>query len=286
MKAKRIENLIKSYFYFNRHERRGILWLLALMVLTFIAPRIYTAKIAQAKIPIEWMDLESMQTEPVLVSNHPNQNFAKPVDPNTATAEQWQALGLSDKEIRRIQNYSRAGGKFKQASDLKKLYGVDAKKIEQILPWMMFAAKKGITDSTAKRKSNAIVEINSADSIQLVNLYRIGPALAHRILEYRNKLGGFLELEQLQEVWGFDEDILYDLKGRITVNPALAKRMELNTVTVEELKLHPYFKFKLTNAIINYRNQHGAFQSLQDLKNIVLVNDSVYARITRYVFLK
>ncbi|MFA6260216.1 MAG: helix-hairpin-helix domain-containing protein [Bacteroidia bacterium] len=283
MKTRRIENLIKSYFYFNRHERRGIVWLLVLMILTFIAPRVYTAKIAEAKFPIEWMDLKTIDLETPTMAE-PKQ--LKKFDPNNATTQQWQTLGLSEKEIRRIQNYTKAGGKFKQASDLQKLYGVDQKKIEQALPFMVFPTKKLFTDSSTKRKSAQVVELNSTDSVQLVSLYRIGPALTHRILEYRDKLGGFLELEQLREVWGFDEDILYDLSGKITVNPSLAKRWELNTVSLEVLKTHPYFKYKLSNAIINYRNQHGPFQALADLKKIVLVTDSVYEKITKYIYLR
>jgi DNA uptake protein ComE-like DNA-binding protein len=116
----------------------------------------------------------------------------------------------------------------------------------------------------------------------LVKLYRIGPTLAHKILEYRNKLGGFLTLNQLTEIWGFDEDILFDLQGKIYVDAAKAKRINLNTITEEELKFHPYFKFKVARVIVNYRNQHGKYKSFNELLNIKIINDSILNKIKVY----
>jgi DNA uptake protein ComE-like DNA-binding protein len=87
-------------------------------------------------------------------------------------------------------------------------------------------------------------------------------------LGYRNKLGGFLSLNQLTEIWDSTEDILYDLQGKIKVDPSKAKRLNLNNVDIETLKQHPYYKYKLSQAIVNYRLQHGNFKSINDLRNI------------------
>ena len=142
-----------------------------------------------------------------------------------------------------------------------------------------------IDTPTIKHKLNYPVELNVADSITIVSLYRIGPSLTHRIIEYRDKLGGFISLDQLIEIWGFDEDILYDLNGKIKVDPKKAKLFNLNEVRLEALKTHPYFKYKLSNAIINYRLAHGDFQQLSDLRKIELINDSIYQKIIKYLFL-
>jgi DNA uptake protein ComE-like DNA-binding protein len=139
------------------------------------------------------------------------------------------------------------------------------------------------TDTVRRKKPQGVVELNTADSEEIVALYRVGPALAHRIIEQRQKLGGFLSLDQLKELWGFDEDILYDLKGKIRVDASKPVLHDLNTVTLDELRAHPYFKYKLSSAIINYRMQHGKFTSLSDLKKIELMNDSIYGRVTRYL---
>jgi DNA uptake protein ComE-like DNA-binding protein len=139
-------------------------------------------------------------------------------------------------------------------------------------------------DSTKHNKPKQFepLELNSADSLQLVKLYRIGPKLASKIIDQRTKLGGFLNLNQLTEIWGFDEDILYDLQGKIYVDANKAKRINLNTVTEEELKMHPYFKFKVARVIVNYRNQHGKYKSFNDLLQIKIINDSILNRIKIY----
>ena len=142
-----------------------------------------------------------------------------------------------------------------------------------------------IDSPSIKHKPNYPVELNVADSITIVSLYRIGPSLTHRIIKYRDKLGGFISLDQLTEIWGFDEDILYDLNGKIKVDPKKAKLFNLNEVKLEALRTHPYFKYKLSNAIINYRLAHGDFQQLSDLRKIELINDSIYQQITKYLFL-
>ncbi|MFN4082704.1 MAG: ComEA family DNA-binding protein [Bacteroidia bacterium] len=139
-----------------------------------------------------------------------------------------------------------------------------------------------IIDSIKPKKYQAPLDINLADSIQLVALYRIGPALASKIIQYREKLGGYYNLNQLTEIWGFDPDILYDLDGKIFVSSNYIKPFNLNTVELEELKKHPYFKFKLSQAIVNYRYQHGPYKQLSDLKNIKIVTDSIINIIKPY----
>ncbi|MCF8254738.1 MAG: helix-hairpin-helix domain-containing protein [Bacteroidia bacterium] len=129
------------------------------------------------------------------------------------------------------------------------------------------------------------LEMNSCDSASLVYLPKIGPALASRIINYRNRLGGFYNLEQLCEIYGFKEDFLYDLEGKIWIDKTLVKPILLNTISLTELKTHPYFKYTLSQAVINYRKQHGVFVEMEDLKKIKLVNDSIYNLISPYCFI-
>ncbi|MDZ4669076.1 MAG: helix-hairpin-helix domain-containing protein [bacterium] len=127
------------------------------------------------------------------------------------------------------------------------------------------------------------IEINSADSETLVTLPKIGPVLAGRIVQYRNKLRGFHNLSQLMEIWGFKEDFLFDLEGKISLDSRLVNVYKLNHVGVDELKSHPYFKFTLSKAIVNFRNQHGNYARVEDIKQIKLVNDSIYSLVSPYL---
>lgn len=143
---------------------------------------------------------------------------------------------------------------------------------------------------SSKRKSTYLIkyplDLNTADSSDLVALPRIGPFLAGKIVEYRRKLGAFYSVEQLTEIWSFKEDYLYDLTGKIWVDPKNFKPIYINRIGVEELKMHPYFKYTLSKAIINYRNQHGYFKKMDELKEIKIINDSILLLIKPYISLE
>ena len=131
----------------------------------------------------------------------------------------------------------------------------------------------------------AKLELNTADSVALEKLYKIGPKLAGKIVAYRNKLGGYHKLYQLVEIYGFQEDFLYDLKEQVYINPNKIKKININTCPIEQLQQHPYFKYTLSKQLVNYREQHGLFQDINDLKNIKTVNDSIFQLIIPYVHL-
>ena len=145
-------------------------------------------------------------------------------------------------------------------------------------PW-----KSDSSNYPKKNKPKYPVELNLADSETLVQLPKIGPVLAGRMVQYRNKLRGFHSLNQLMEIWGFIEDFLYDLDGKITLDPSLVQPYPLNLVNYDELKIHPYFKFTLSRALVNYRMQHGNYQSIEGIRQVKLVNDSIYGLISPYL---
>lgn len=288
----RLEKFVKMYFYFSPSERKGIILLTAILVLVIFAPFIYRLVKPNTDLVIniqQISELDSLNKKTSYSEDFTNQE-PFPFNPNTATAEELNQLGFTDKNIATLQNYISKGGKIKSAEGLKKIYGIDQNLVEKLTPFLLFdqqnefANNKNFVDTfkSEKKSKFQIVEINSADSISLVKLYRIGPALASKIIVYREKLGGFLNLNQLTEIYGFDEDILYDLQNKITVDASKAKRINLNTISEEELKNHPYFKFKLARVITNYRNQHGKYSSYADLLKIKIINDSILDRIKIY----
>ncbi len=293
MKTKRIEQFVKEYFYFSQTERRGIIALIIMVVFAFTIPFLYNFIFPPAPLDIS---IETLQAQPVSNPNFEEDRSTSlfSFDPNKATENELKALGFPDKSIVTLKRYVAKGGKFKKPEDLNKIYGLRPELVEKLLPYIVIGEPVknsqtvfvSDTISTKKKYSNRPVELNTADTTALIALYRIGPGMARRIVEYRDKLGGFLSLDQLTEIYGFDEDILYDLKGKIYVDASKAHIFELNTVSVDELRNHPYFKYKLSNAIVNYRNQHGAYTQLSDLKKIVLVNDSIYQNIILYLKIK
>jgi DNA uptake protein ComE-like DNA-binding protein len=298
---RKIEKIVKTYFYFNTSERKSILALVILIILCIALPQVYFKLFPVEKVNIQITELKEKEANFFSVNQTSESddekisatiNSINKFDPNTASDKDLASLGFSSKNIRTIRNYLSKGGSFKLPEDLNKLYGVDKDVIEKTIPlveirnenkpYQNTSFKQDSLKKTKGKKVFEVLEINAADSESLVKLYRIGPSLASKIINYRNKLGGFLNLNQLTEIWGFDEDILYDLQGKIKVDANRAKRLNLNNVDLETLKQHPYYKFKLSQAIVNYRLQHGNFKSMNDLRNIRIVNDSILKLISIY----
>ena len=131
-----------------------------------------------------------------------------------------------------------------------------------------------------------IIEINAADSAMLTGLHDIGPSFAMRIIRYRNRLGGFYKKEQLKEVFGLDSITYSGLQAQVKVDPSLIKKITVNSVTFEGLSDFPYLTYKQMNAIIQFREQHGNYESLSDMKNIAIMNDGILRKIEPYITFK
>jgi len=287
----RLEKFIKMYFYFSPSEKKGVLLLSIVLILVISFPVIYRMLKPASYLKISVSQLVQLDTINKKVNYlDKTANALFKFNPNTATESELEELGFTNKNISTLKNYLNKGGKIKSAEGLKKIYGINAELVDKLMPYLQIENKENLAnkiafaDSSKNSKSKKIetLELNTADSLQLVKLYRIGPKLAAKIIDQRNKLGGFLNLNQLTEIWGFDEDILFDLQGKIYVDATKAKLINLNTVSEEELKFHPYFKFKVARIIVNYRNQHGKFKSYNDLLQIKIINDSILNKIKIY----
>lgn len=75
-------------------------------------------------------------------------------------------------------------------------------------------------DAKTTAAAPAPLNLNLATAADLQKLPGIGPALATRILDYRQKNGGFKKVEELMNVQGIGEQSFLKLKALITVVPA------------------------------------------------------------------
>jgi len=128
-----------------------------------------------------------------------------------------------------------------------------------------------------------IVELNSADTFDLQQLRGIGPAFARRIVNYRERLRGFNDKRQLLEVFGMDSARFSSIEANLDVNADSVHPIDLNLVTFKELLRHPYFPFPVTKNIMIYRQKNKNFKSLDELKKIEGVNDSLFRRMVVYL---
>ncbi|GAB2975028.1 hypothetical protein GCM10027049_06880 [Mucilaginibacter puniceus] len=254
--------------------------LLVLILLILAAPYIY--QYFHKETPTDFKDFDKAVA--LLNSGKGNnlseEKIANPVlfkfDPNNLPAEKWQQLGLSEKQINTIKNYEAKGGRFYKKQDVQKIYAITPDDYKRLAPYIDIP--EGYTN-----KPNIIVELNSADSAKLTRINGIGPAFAQRILEYRKRLGGFLNKGQLKEIYGLDEEKYNHIKDQVSINPALITKIKINQVDFEGLRRFPYLTNKQTNAIIQYRNQHGNYSSIDDMRNIVILDEVILRKIEPYI---
>jgi competence protein ComEA len=217
-------------------------------------------------------------------------------DPNMLDEAGWKKLGLPDRNIRTILKYREKGGRFRKPEDLAKIWSLPAGFVERVLPYVRIADEVRTTTFTPTRyperqayvpKARAVasIGINDGDSAAWEALPGIGAKLAGRITRFRERLGGFQSVEQVAETFGLPDSTFRKIQPYLTFNGggASIRKLNLNTATKEELKAHPYIRWNLANAIVEYRNRHGNFSSVGDLKKLVLVTDSAFKKLENYL---
>lgn len=313
------KQLISSYLNFTKKERRGIVAILVLIVLCILAPFLYPlfikAKPANnddfkkeiAALKIKQDSATGFVKRNYDDDNYPNyyqpsekNNYYKNsvkgelfyFDPNTASADDWKRLGLRDKTISTIQNYLSKGGHFYKPEDISKIWGLHEDEVQRLLPYVQIAPKENNYAQQTSYEPKAydkpkysplVIDINTTDTTALIALPGIGSKLAQRIINFRDKLGGFYKTEQVGETFGLPDSTFQKIKGRLTVSNTTIKKFNINTATVDELKTHPYIKYNLANAIIQYRSQHGNFNSVADIKQIMMVTEEIYSKAAPYL---
>ena len=222
-----------------------------------------------------------------------------PFNPNLATATDWQQLGVPEKTIGTILKYREKGGRFRSAEDLFRIYGMPEQLAKRLLPMVRLesipGSASGNTAQTSFREHSSgqpkkedpvsrfkLVRINTADSLDWLALPGIGPKLSGRILSYRHALGGFVAREQIREVYGLADSVYRQLLPMLELDQLEVRKIPVNSATQEELGRHPYIRWKLAQAIIQYRTANGSLKGMEDMGKIHLIDDTLLKKLGPY----
>lgn len=162
-----------------------------------------------------------------------------PFNPNTVSVEDLQRLGFSAKQAQSIENYRLKGGRFRRPADFAKSYVVADSVFQRLRPFIRIPR----------------LDINRADSTALLDLPGIGPYFAGKVVQYRERLGGYSCPEQLMEIYHFDADKYNGLKDLITCSAAAP--FPIWTATEEQLAQHPHISRAEAHSIVLYRQHHS-----------------------------
>ena len=217
-----------------------------------------------------------------------------PFDPNTADSTQLLRLGLQPWQVRNIYKYRAHGGIYRQKEDFARLYGLTVKQYRELEPYIRISSdylpastlvgerqqvKRDTLRYPVKIQENEHIVLNTADTTQLKKVPGIGSYYAREIIRHGQRLGGFVNVDQLDEI----EDFPKDAKQYFVIANAHPKRMNINRLTLQQLRRHPYINFYQAKAITDYRRLHGDIKSLNELRLSKDISDEVIRRLEPYI---
>ncbi len=289
-----------SPLHFSKRERSGIILIVFVDIILLFLPGFLKRDTAtrEERNMLSKITFDAKDSLQHTFNKYPKRNkeneaqveiHAKPFefDPNVIDSMTWLRLGVSSKTTQTIINYRVKGGKFRQPEDLKKIWGMSTILADQLMPYVRIEKSiehsKFVPSTTRfEKKALPVIDLNYADSAMFELLPGIGPVLAARIVSYRKKLGGFITVMQLKEVWGLQDSVYQKIATRLEVNAGEVTKMDINTADWDKLKSHPYIGYSLAKTIIRYRNQHGKFKTLKDIQQILLIDEITYNKLENY----
>lgn len=300
----------RNWFYMSRSDRRAFLvvCLLLLIAMGFLLYRrsypdeVQTVALTEEERACFEAFENSLQRDSADASGRRESYYAVPekvpetfsFDPNTVDSTQMLRLGLSPWQVRSIYRYRAKGGRFHQASDFAKVYGMTGEVYDRLAPCIRIARPYRLLRDTAsqvveredsfpkypvKIGRGSRVNLNLADTVLLCRIPGIGKGYARRIIAYREALGGFVALNQLAEI----EDFPAEATDWFILTKTPIRRMNVNHLPVERLRRHPYLNFYQSKVIVEHRRKFGPLSSLHDLSLYEEFTENDLLRLEPYV---
>lgn len=277
-----------SHFVFDSRKRSGILLLTLFIVIGFTLyflvdfnrPQEYdTALDLDVQHVIDSLKAEKLAS--VLPKIYP-------FNPNFITDYKGYTLGMSVEEIDRLHRFREKDLWVNSASDFKKVTQVSDSLLAVISPYFKFPdwvtnpkpkSSYVIKKSPAQKKS-----LNRATVQDLQKIEGVTPEKALTIINYRKRIQGFSEDNQLFEVYGLENKVVYRIKDEFTVKEKpVIQLMDVNTATASDLSTIPYISFDIAKEIVDYRILHEGIKSLDELLKIDKINEYKFNRIRLYL---
>ncbi|MBS3806486.1 MAG: helix-hairpin-helix domain-containing protein [Bacteroidales bacterium] len=300
----------KNLFCFSKRERRGVYTLLLLLLLLLLF-RGYIADLIPSAEPVA-DSLFAWQVEQWLSESQPNgpapsqgERATGPLpanrqeiesfrfDPNQASRQELERLGLNTRVVTNLLRYREKGGRFDAPQDLLKIYGMDSSTFLCLKDCVWIAgmnrpAGKSSTeppDAVHREASHALnIDLNIADTFQLMQLPGIGEVYARRICKYRDLLGGYAHAGQLHEVYGLAPSVVDTIEKHLIIDTLHIRPIAINRATFRELIRHPYLGEYQTKAILDYRDyRKGEVVHINELLLHNILDQKTYQKIEPYL---
>ena len=290
----------RDWFSFSRQDQRAILLLAILIAVAIVL--LWTKPIWHHQPPYEAYTTDSLlqSLDDISEKSEKPRTTLRTFDPNTADSLELISVGLSPYVARNILRYREAGGVFRKPNDLARIYGMHDTVFARIKPYVSISETKrtaaeqpheiALYDTIrrehpyaeymrAKYKPGHFVDLNTADTTELMKIPGIGPIRARRIVEYRHALGGYHSIAQVHEACDLPEH----LGDWVHISTLHIEALHINKASLSQLRNHPYLTFYQARAIIELRKREGDIRSIRQLLFLDEFTETDIARLTPYL---
>jgi DNA uptake protein ComE-like DNA-binding protein len=272
---------IKSYFAFSAEQRTGIMILFTIIIILQSVYFFVDFNTTQSVSPNKqkWLAMQS-KIDSLKELNPKYIVKIYPFNPNFITDYKGYKLGMSVLEIDRLLDYRKENKYVNSAKEFQAVTQVSDSLLSAIAPYFKFPDwvknnmnNKGYVKyenkAFAKKEKVALIDINLATQEDLIKIYGIGEVIALRILKLKESLGGFVSMEQMNDVWGLSPEVVENLNSHFKVYALpLLHKIDINNASLKEISQFSYFRYALAKEIVTYRSMNGDIKNVEDLIKI------------------
>lgn len=270
-----------TYFRFTSQQRTGIFLLLLIILGLQITFYFLEVKIKDDNSleKQQWLSLQA-EIDTLKIEKENYKPTIYPFNPNFITDFKGYKLGMSTAEIDRLLEFRKTNQYVNSAEEFQALTKVSDSLLAAISPYFKFpdwvknkkkykAFEKFENKPFGEKEKIVIIDINVASQEELIKVYGIGPGLSERILKQKDILGGFVSMEQMNDVWGLSPEVVEKLNERFKVGVIPnVKKIKINDASAKELQQFPYFRYPLNKEIVTYRSMNNGIKNSEDLIKI------------------
>lgn len=288
----------------SKRNRRAVLGLLILVGVISFLPRLMAGaahfsddEISFEEVKIAENNLEERQEfwakkkRKKYDKNAYKKRFKKPkakFDPNTYKIDDWMALGLSEKQSAIVVRLAERG--FNSNADLERIYVIPKYAYELFKDSTFYPRPMNVLsyqrNEPSPDKSKVSVNLNGGSHEEFERIRGVGNYFSKKIIDYRERLGGYVHKEQLLEIWRIDLIKYQEIEEFIYFGSEPVEKISINTATVEKLSAHPYITYKMANSIVKMREQHGDYKELKEIKRSKLIDEVTFVKVEPYLSLE
>lgn len=215
-------------------------------------------------------------------------------DPNVADSSTLVHLGFKPWQAKNMLKYRAAGGRYRKPEDLKRLYGMTDSMYLALAPYITIAQVENdsvLADTLGldslpvwtSEKKDTLINLRTADTTELKMIRGIGSYRARQIVGYRERLGGFVRVEQVKEILGMESTEVDSILAHLWIDSVAVEQMNVNTIGVQRLSRHPYLRFEQAQAIYELRRRKICLDSIQQLQAIDCITAETLDKIAPYL---